>query len=220
VGPAAVSGVVIAHRAGNSVAGIRRAEGVADIAEADVHLFRGRLEVRHGKTLGPFARQWERWHLLDRDAPRPPLAEIIAAADGRIPLMLDLKGPDPRIGRLVLAAARGVLPAPGLIVSARVWRTADRLRGTPGVRTLHSVGSRHGLRALLRRPHGSVEGVAIRRDLLTPGVAAELRSRVPRLWTWPVDDPADARLIAGWGVNGFISDAPERLRAAAGGAAA
>jgi glycerophosphoryl diester phosphodiesterase len=213
VGATALTGVVVAHRAANTADGVRRAAGVADVAEADVHLFRGRLEVRHGKTLGPLARQWERWHLLDRDAPRPPLTEIIAAADGRIPLMLDLKGADPRLAGRVLAAARDLLPDPGLIVSARVWRTADRLRGTPGVTTLHSVGGRRGLRALLRRPPGSVEGVSIHRDLLTREVAAALRARAPLLWTWPVDDPDDAGRISAWGVNGFISDVPQRLRA-------
>ena len=57
-----------------------------------------------------------------------------------------------------------------------------------------------------------MEGVSIHRELLTPAVAGELRARAALLWTWPVDDPADARRIAAWGVNGFISDAPERLR--------
>ncbi|WP_217923469.1 glycerophosphodiester phosphodiesterase [Miltoncostaea oceani] len=203
--------VVVGHRAGNTAEGVRAAVGVADVAEADVHLFRGRLEVRHGKTLGPLARQWERWHLLDRDAPRPSLHEIVAAAEGRIPLMLDLKGPDPRLGRRALDAARPLLPSPGVFVSARVWRTADRLRGAPGVTTLLSVGSRRGLGALLRRRAGSVEGVAIHRALLTPHVAAELRARAGLLWTWPVDDPDDARRICAWGVNGLISDAPGRL---------
>ena len=62
------SGVVIAHRAGNSLERLAGAGAVADVVEADVHLFRGRLEVRHAKTLGPFPRLWERWYLLEPDA--------------------------------------------------------------------------------------------------------------------------------------------------------
>ena len=146
------SGVVIAHRAGNSLERLASAGAVADVVEADVHLFRGRLEVRHAKTLGPFPRLWERWYLLERDTPRLPLEEVLAAADPGIALMLDLKGADPRLPRAVLAAARERLAGPGLIVSGRIWRTVERLRGTPGIQTLHSVGSRRQLRALLRHP--------------------------------------------------------------------
>ncbi len=45
--------VVVAHGAGNRLDALRAAEaaGVA-FAEADVHLFRGRLKIRHLKTLG------------------------------------------------------------------------------------------------------------------------------------------------------------------------
>ena len=207
------SGVVIAHRAGNSLERLASAGAIADVVEADVHLFRGRLEVRHAKTLGPFPRLWERWYLLERDTPRLPLEEVLAAADPGIALMLDLKGADPRLPRAVLAAARERLAGPGLIVSGRVWRTVERLRGTPGIETLHSVGSRRQLRALLRRhPAGSLEGVSIRRDLLTSGIASALRERAPWLWSWPVDDLDTALTLAAWGVTGFISDAPERLR--------
>ncbi len=208
---APLTALVIAHRAANTVEGIHRAAEVADVVEADVHLFRGRLEVRHAKTLGPSARLWERWYLLPRGAPRPALGEVLEAADGRVALMLDLKGPDPRLPDRVLSAARRARLPGDIIVCGRVWPLIDRLRGTPGVRTMHSVRRGPGLRALMRRPPGSVEGVSIHRDLLSRGVVEDLRERIPRLWTWPVDDPDDALRLAEWGVNGFISDAPGRL---------
>jgi glycerophosphoryl diester phosphodiesterase len=212
--PAALSteGLVIAHRAANSRAGLAAAAGSADVVEADVHLFRGRLEVRHAKTLGPFPRLWERWYLLDRDAPRPPLEEILPAVDPGVGLLLDLKGPDPRLPRAVLRAARERIAGPGLFVSGRVWRSIEALRGVPGVGTLLSVGGPHGLRRLLRR-YGpdDLEGVTVHRELLTPSVAEALRRRAPAVWTWPVDDPETARTLAAWGVTGFISDAPGRL---------
>jgi hypothetical protein len=40
----------------------------------------------------------------------------------------------------------------------------------------------------------------------------DLRERSSELWTWPVDDPEDAVMLAGWGVTGLISDRPELLR--------
>jgi glycerophosphoryl diester phosphodiesterase len=206
-------GLVIAHAGANTLDALARAAEHADVVEADVHLFRGRLEVRHAKTIGPVRILWERWYLLPRDTPRVLLEDVLGAAGPRIRLMLDLKGYDPRLPGAVLRAAGDAARERGLIVSARAWRSADRLLGAPGVRALHSVGSARQLQRLLRRYRpGSLEGVSVHRRLLTPASAAALRERAPWLWTWPVDDPDDAAVLAGWGVTGFISDAPERLR--------
>ena len=55
---------LVAHRAGNDLALLRRAEerGITHV-EADLHLFRGRLEVRHLKTVGPLPILWDQWTL-------------------------------------------------------------------------------------------------------------------------------------------------------------
>jgi glycerophosphoryl diester phosphodiesterase len=206
-------GVVVAHRAANLPADVGPAVAAgADVLEADVHLFRHRLEVRHGKTLGPFPRLWEKWYLLDRGAPRPPLGTILAAVPPGTGLLLDLKGPDPRLAGAVLRALAAAPPPGDVRVCGRWWGTVDRLRGAPGVRTMHSAGSRAQLRLLLRRRPGSLEGASVRRDLLAPGVVAALRDRADEVWTWPVPDRAAAEGLAAWGVTGFITDDPARLR--------
>jgi glycerophosphoryl diester phosphodiesterase len=204
-------GRVVAHRAANGAAGIAPAVAAgADVVEADVHLFRGRLEVRHGKTLGPFPRLWERWYLLDRDAPRPPLEEILAAVPADTELLLDLKGPDPRLADGVLRAVAAVPPG-DIRVCGRWWGTLERLRGAAGMRTMRSAGSRAQLRLLLRRRPDALDGVSVRRELLTPAVVACLRERARDVWTWPVEDRASALALAEWGVTGFITDDPARL---------
>ncbi len=209
--------LVIAHAAADAPDGFARAAGVADLVEADVRRFRGRLEVRHAKTLGPLPVLWDHGRLLAAGTPRPLLGEVLARVPASTGLVLDLKGPDPRIAGEVLAATERWREARPLVVSARVWRTADRLRGSPAVTVLHSVGGPRGLRALLRRyPPGVLEGVVVQRSLLTPGVVAALRERAPWVWTWPVDDPATAAALAAWGVTGLISDAPDRLRVSDG----
>lgn len=204
--------LVIAHGAGNRPETLAAAAAHADVLEADVHLYRGRLEVRHAKALMPLPLLWEGRRLLPRERRPLELATVLAAVPPEARLMLDLKGPDPRLGAAVIAAAGDFAAARGLFVSARVWRTADRMRGVPGVRTLHSAGSERQLAALLRRyGPGELEGVAVHRRLLTPGRASVLRGRAPALWSWPVDDPETARRLAAWGVTGLISDAPAQL---------
>ena len=101
-------GILVAHRAANTPATLRAAQGAVDAVEADVHLFRGRLEVRHAKTVGPVPLLWERWYLLPRDTPRPLLGDLLAAAESLdTALMLDLKGPDPRMAGAVARAVAG-----------------------------------------------------------------------------------------------------------------
>lgn len=209
---------LIAHRAGNDLDALRRANGLGlPWVEADLRLFRGRIEVRHLKTLGPVRVLWDRWFLAPRSTPRLLLGELLSAVGGDTELVLDLKGPDPRLGRRVLAALRAGPAARRVTVCSRSWRQLRRFRGEPGVRVLHSVGSPRQLRRLLRRARGRrLEGVSVHARLLTPETAARLRERADLLVSWPVNTLEEARRLLALGVDGLISDEPERLAAGLG----
>jgi glycerophosphoryl diester phosphodiesterase len=202
---------VVAHRAGNDLERLRRAEAVgAWLVEADVHLHRGRLEVRHLKTAGPLL--WDRWYLAPPDTPRLELATLLAAAGA--PLMLDLKGRDPLLPHRLAAELERVPPRVPVTVCSRSWRLLGPLRERPGVRIVHSVGSRRQLRALRRRFAGRrLGGVSIHRRLLDAATVVDLRTRAELLLTWPVADIEDARRLAGWGVDGVITERYEALAA-------
>jgi glycerophosphoryl diester phosphodiesterase len=202
---------VVAHRAANDPAALAGAAPADGLVECDVHLRRGRLEVRHAKTLGPLPVWWERWHLVPRPARPALLADVLAALPAGTGLLMDLKGPDPRLPGRVREALRALPPRGPVVVSARVWPHLSAFRGLPGVQTLRSAGAPWHLRLLLARRRLAPHGAVVHRRLLTPGVVAALRGRGARVWTWPVDDAADARRLATWGVEGVISDAPERL---------
>ena len=197
---------VVAHRAGNDLLGLRRAERAgAALVEADLHLFRGRVEVRHLKTAGPVPVLWDRWTVASARTPRLELDALLAAASPSTELMLDLKGHDRRLGARVAAALRD--EGRGATVCARTWRLVDPLRGMPGVRLVRSIGGRRGLAALVRtRSHEPLDGISIHRRLLAPAVVAELKRRAGLVMTWPVVAAEDAALLGSWGVDGVISD--------------
>lgn len=211
--------LIVAHGGANSAAELERARPHADVVEADVRRFHGRLEVRHAKSLGPLSIFWDHGRLIERGTPRVVLDEVLGDVGDDLALMLDLKGYDPRMVREILAATRDWRRRRPLFMSARAWRIADRLTGAEGVTVLHSVGAPRHLRRLLRR-YGprSIEGVSVHRRLLDPATTHALRERAGHLWTWPIDDPAAGGVLAGWGVTGLISDAPERLAALRGAA--
>ena len=204
---------IVAHRAGNDLALLRRAEAArAGLIEADVHLFRGRLEVRHLKTLGPLPVLWDRWYLAPRRTPRLELHQLLEALQPGAALMLDLKGRNPRLSLAVLRALEG--SATRVSVCSRSWRLLEPFTGYPDVRVVHSVGSRRQLRALRRRFAGHrLGGISIHQRLLDADLVAELRERSELIVTWPVETAEEARRLWAWGVHGVTT---ERFEALAG----
>jgi glycerophosphoryl diester phosphodiesterase len=201
---------VVSHRGGNDIASLGSVERLGiDVVEADLHLFRGRIEVRHLKTLGPIPVLWDRWSLASPFAPRLLLGELLGNVGKETQLMLDLKGRDPRLSDSVLRALQEIEPR-RTIVCSRSWHLLEPFSGEGTIRVLHSVGSRWQLRALLRRfPAGSLQGVSIHARLLDRTVVDKVRERAELVFSWPVNTLARARELAAWGVSGMISDRPQ-----------
>jgi hypothetical protein len=207
---------LVAHRAGNDVATLRRAEALRiPLVELDVHLHRGRLEVRHLKTLGPVPLVWDRWHVAPGWTPRLILHALLAEAAPETELMLDLKGGHPRLGTLVAAALAARASDASVTVCSRWWRQLAPFAHLPGVRAFHSIGSRRQLAAFTRRVGDArVAGVSIHRRLLDAATVARLRDRADVILSWPVATPDEARLLGAWGVDGVITGRFEELSAA------
>jgi glycerophosphoryl diester phosphodiesterase len=180
------------------------AAGVAAV-EADVHLFRGRLEVRHLKTLGPLPVLWDRWKLANPFAPRLELAALLEALAPETHLMLDLKGLRRALAVRVLAEIGG---RSNVTICSRNWRLLEALRAA-GVQVVYSVGSRRQLRAVRRRfASQQLDGISIHERLLTRAIVGELLSLTDLVLTWPVDSLERALQLVTWGVRGLITDDP------------
>jgi glycerophosphoryl diester phosphodiesterase len=202
----------VAHGAGNHLDLLRASEaaGVA-FAEADIHLFRKRLEVRHLRTLGPLPVFWDRWQVEPPWRPRLLLADLLAAAAPTTELMLDLKGRRPRLAELVAEAIDPYLGERQITISARCWPLLERFDGLP-VRRLHSIRSTRQLRTFVRQSAGRrLDGVSIHERLLNLDAVAELRRIAGVVMTWPVNDVDRATELLHLGIDGLITDRPEAL---------
>jgi glycerophosphoryl diester phosphodiesterase len=198
--------LTISHRSGNTLAGLRAAlDAGVDLVEADVHAYRGRLEVRHLKSMGGLPYLWDRGVLMHRrEYERVELAGLISALGGDARLMIDLKGVHPRLAGSVARVLRDLAPDGALTVCSKHWGMLDAF-DVP-VRTVLSASNRRGLARLRRRlARAPAYGVSVHRRMLTPEVVAELQRSVDVVMTWPVDTAealADARRL---GVDGVIS---------------
>ena len=167
---------LVAHRAGNDLARLRRAETLGiPVIEADVHLFAGRLEVRHLKTVGPLPILWDRWALAPPWTPRLLLRRLLAASTPATHLMLDLKGRDLAVAQQVARALDDEGAARPITICAREWRLLAAFADRRDVRCVHSVGNARQMRRLLREE--APYGVSIHRRLLDASVVRELKAR-------------------------------------------
>jgi len=207
--------LAIAHRAGNSLAGLAEANDLGvDVIECDVHGHRGRLEVRHLKSAGPLPFLWDRWELVPASAPRLGLAELLAADRHGTTFMLDLKGRNPTASRAVAGLLHEVGHSRPLLACGRWWPAVDGLaRDLDFVRAVLSARTRGELLRLRRRlTTGPVPyGVSVHASLLDAGVVADLHRGVECVMTWPVNDQEVLEAVLAYGVSGVISDDPSVL---------
>jgi glycerophosphoryl diester phosphodiesterase len=173
-----------------------------------VRLYRGRLEVRHLKTLGPLPVLWDRWQLASPRAERLLLRDVLARTPG-VPLMLDLKGDDRRLVPLLLDELGDRVAT----ICSRSWPLLDDLAGRPGITLVHSAGTRRELRALLRLAAGGrLQGVSVHERLVDPRTSGLLTAAADVVMSWPVNTVERARELLALGVHGLISDRPDVVR--------
>jgi glycerophosphoryl diester phosphodiesterase len=207
----------LAHRAGNDLERLRLAESVgADLVEADVHLHRGRLELRHVKRLGPLPVVWDRWYLEAAPQRALLLEDVLAASRPETRLMLDLKGLDGRLPGRVVAALERAGDARDVTVCSRTWRLLERLPRDGSLRRVLSAGNERQVERIGRRARAlGVDGVSVHSRLLTPARVRSLADVVPRIMTWAVATIDHLHALAATGVNGFILDDLATIRLAA-----
>ncbi|MFL6239620.1 MAG: hypothetical protein ACJ735_09065 [Actinomycetes bacterium] len=214
--------LLIAHRAGNVPASVPAAAAAgADLIEADVHLYRRRLEVRHTKTLGVLPWLWDRWYLVPAGDERLLLAAVVEKLPDSATLMLDLKGWHPWLGRTIARAMHDIAPDRPYVVASRQWPMLTAFEPLEHVQIIHSAaGPREALALPRRLARHRTDAVCLHARLLSqPRWVAQARRFAPILLTWPVLSHAAAREALARGANGLIVDGVDLLAELASGRA-
>ncbi|WP_067499568.1 glycerophosphodiester phosphodiesterase [Actinoplanes sp. TFC3] len=182
--------LTVAHRAGNTIAGLRAAQAAGvDLVETDVHLRREALEVRHGRGHADVL-----------------LPDILAVAAGGPRLLLDLKGRSPAVAARVAETLRVQAPGMAVAVCTKQWAMLDAFPDDGTVLKIWSAANRVQVARLRRRlRRGRVDGVSIRLRLLTTSLVAELREATELVLAWPVDTETALARAGSIGVTGVVS---------------
>jgi glycerophosphoryl diester phosphodiesterase len=201
--------LAIAHRAGNSLAGLHAANQLGvDVIECDVHNHRGRLEVRHLKSAGPLPFLWDTWELVSASAPRLGLDELLEANRHGTTFMLDLKGRGGTTARTVARQLHTIGLERPVLVCGRYWPAVDALADLQYVRPVLSARNRVELARLRKWLAGriTVYGASVHRSLLNEEVVKGLAGQVEIVMTWPINDITTLDTVLALGVTGVISD--------------
>lgn len=214
--------IAIAHRAGNHLKLLRRAEEIgADYVEADVRLHNGRLEVRHLKSMRYLPLLYDRWKIFGRRigfslAPgwtdRLVLSKLLGALDRDTGVMIDLKGDDEKLTPSVLAALHDAGARRRIIVCGQNWAQIDPLLDEPAVTAVHSIGRSDQLERFFARPNSKTQGVSIDQELLSEDVVAKLHDRAAMVVTWPINSLGLLKRVTAFGVDGLIIDRMQILQ--------
>jgi glycerophosphoryl diester phosphodiesterase len=214
-----VTTIAVAHRAGNSLAGLRAAAALGvHIAEADVHSHLDRLEVRHATALGRLPLLRDGVRLSAGWTPRFTLAELLAGAPDPGPsLMLDLKAAGQAMGQQVARLLHQHAPGRTVLVCAAQWAPLDPVLGPDWVHPVLSVGSADQLRRVFDqlRTGRPCYAVSVKYPLLNPAVVDELHRHVAVVLAWTVNRTAALPGLLRLGTSGtlgVISDRTDVLR--------
>jgi glycerophosphoryl diester phosphodiesterase len=205
--------LTVAHRSGNTVDGLRQAlEAGVDLVECDVHAYRGRLEVRHHRSMGGLPLLWDRDGVVSRRRlGTVVLTELIAALGDEQRLMIDLKGVHPRLAPSVAALLRTASPSHALTVCTKSWWMLDAF-DLPVRRVLSAATRRAVERLVTRLADAPADGVSVRLSLLTPEVVERLHRGTQLVMAWPVDTPAALARARAVGADAVISKDLDLLR--------
>ena len=199
--------VAIAHRAGNDIARLDQARTIgADLAELDVWLHRGRVEVRHAGTVGPLPLLRERWRFSPGWGPRLLLDAVIERAGPGLQLMVDLKSETQALSEAVARAFEQRLPGSPYAVTTREWWLLEPFEGRDNVCLIPSAAWPHELAELMPALGERFHALSMHITLVEPALMGELSGRGVAVYVWPVNTTSDLERVLGAGAAGINSD--------------
>ena len=206
---------VSAHRAGNSREALLRAiDAGADLIETDIWLHKGRLELRHKRTLGPIPILWERWAIEPGWKPRYLLRDLLRDVPDEVIIFLDFKGNEMGLGPAVLQELQQFAPDRIIATCGRNYPQLQVIDDAPSIITFYSVGEEEewpiaqGLIAASTTPALSILASLATQDKID--WVTELGGRVV---CWGVQSTSEMERLAAMGVDGFTTDSDELIKA-------
>jgi glycerophosphoryl diester phosphodiesterase len=217
--------LVIAHRGfssrhlENTLAAVRAAlELGVDFVEIDVQETRdGELIVFHDYRLNRICGGHGRVRHktlteIQRLNPRvPTLREVLGACQGKARVLVEIKRADPRKVAAIIAELR--MEREVVVFSLSVARMKQFAAAAPGVPRFGLIARNLSWAMARLKTVVAVEGIGISRRLVTsPRVVRRIQQRGWKVFVWTVNREVEMKKLASWGVDGLITNYPDRAK--------
>lgn len=145
----------------------------------------------------------------------PTLDEVFSLAAGRCGLNIELKGEGSEAAVCRLIGAHDAIAS--TIVSSFDWAMLRRVRQIDGHIRVGLLASR-GVRRLIDEADSmGANAVHPRMDMVTADLCATAHARGLKVFVWTCDDPAEMRRLIAAGVDGIMTNYPDRLNSVLAG---
>ena len=139
----------------------------------------------------------------------PTLSEVFSLVSGRCGLNIELKGAGaeaPVCGLINFHEA--VAPT---IVSSFDWAMLERVREIDQRIRIGLLASRRSDELLAAAIATGADAIHPRTDMVTTNLCASAHAHGLKVYTWTCDDPAEMRKLIADGVDGIMTNYPDRL---------
>jgi len=217
--------LIIAHRGfsgrypENTLASVRAALALGvDFVEIDVQETRdGELIVFHDYRLNRICgvrgrvRHKTLAEIQGLNPQVPTLREVLSACRGRARVLIEVKRADPRKVAEVIAKLR--MEQDVIVFALSVARMKQFAAVAPGVPRFGLI-ARNPLWAMRRlKAAVNIEGLGIsRRLVMSPRVVRRIHRRGWKVFVWTVNREVEMKRLASWGVDGIITNHPDRAK--------
>lgn len=214
--------LVVAHRGfsaaypENTLAAVRAALKLGvDFVEVDVHETRdGELIVFHDYRLKRICgvrgrvRDKTRAELQRLNAGIPTLAEVLRTCRGKAKVLIEIKRADPR--KVAALVEESEMEREVIVFSLSPRRMNALAAANPRIPRFGLIARNLRARVAQLNSTVAVEGLGLSRRLVrSRAVVERVHRRGWKLFVWTVNGPEQMRRLAGWGVDGLITDRPD-----------
>jgi glycerophosphoryl diester phosphodiesterase len=215
--------LIIAHRGfsgrypENTLAAVRAALDLGvDSVEIDVQETRdGEMIVFHDYRLYRICRVRGRVRdktlaeirRLNREV--PTLAEVLQMCSGKACVLIEIKGADP--GKVAAVIVKHCMKREVIVFSLSIPRLKVFVEAAPHIARFGLIARNLKSRISGLKSSASVSGVGLSRRLVTsPRVVQDIHRRGWKVFVWTVNREAEMEKLARWGVDGLITNYPDR----------
>jgi glycerophosphoryl diester phosphodiesterase len=141
----------------------------------------------------------------------PTLREVLTACRGKARVLIEIKRADPRKVAELIAKLR--MEREVIVFSLSVPRMKQFAAAAPGVPRFGLI-ARNSLWAMARlKAVVNIKGLGISRRLVTsPRVVQRIQRRGWKVFVWTVNREVEMKKLASWGVDGIITNYPDRAK--------